>query len=385
MTYKDGEIHKRKWLKTDHLAITESLRSILEESGMPVREQSRLAYIQDAVLTSDDEDPWAEIPSLHLQKICRDGYKRRVDALCEMNQLAVNPPYSTGTDYIKPFARSYRVPRTALNRGICTFTVERSRLRPPIPDNNPTDEASRYALKCLSELKVSKDCDFYWPDGVVHRSLVKDHCMHIFFHDFALGYGKKSNRLFHRVVMMPSEGRRNLKHWWMPLVEYDVKTCHPFFLLSLFDDSEERKRYHELITQGDIYTIVGDAMGVPKRDAVKKEFMQVMNSGRKDEDWFKKKNVLIYFHQNFPLFTKSVLSQRTDLAIYMQNLEAKMLVQQLGLFCKQNDLFWIPMHDGWISIPSDGEKIKDRAKKIISGTIGFEPEITGDQINPRTI
>jgi hypothetical protein len=156
-------------------------------------------------------------------------------------------------------------------------------------------------------------------------------------------------------------------------------------LLPLFDDAEECKRYHDLLIHGDIYTIAGKAMGVTNREKLKEDFMRVMNAGRKDEEWLSKKQVFNFFLQQFPRFTKSVLSQRTDSAIYLQNLEAEMLVQQLGKFCRDNNLFWIPMHDGWFSIPGDGEQIKHHAAKIISDKIGFEPVFTDHLIKPELI
>lgn len=126
-------------------------------------------------------------------------------------------------------------------------------------------------------------------------------------------------------------------------------------------------------------------MGVTNREKLKEDFMRVMNAGRKDEEWLSKKQVFNFFLQQFPRFTKSVLSQRTDSAIYLQNLEAEMPVQQLGKFCRDNNLFWIPMHDGWFSIPGDGEQIKHHAAKIISDKIGFEPVFTDHLIKPELI
>ena len=256
----------------------------------------------------------------------------------------------------------------------------RQRLRAPVPHNHATDDASRYALECLSRLSVATDADFWLPEEPIHRWLIKDHCEHIIFKDFSLGYGRNCKRLFHRVIMMPNEGRRNLRHPFLPLVEYDLKTCHPYLLLTLFDDAGERKKYQELIA-ADIYMEIGKAIGVPERERVKKAFLRVVNTEDKDLGWYKQEHVLKFFEERFPVFTESVLSVPTKFALAMQNLEAELMVQRLGAYCRAEGLFWVPQHDGWISTESDGEIIKVYAHKIVFGAVGFPPKFTWHLLN----
>ncbi|MGC3960483.1 MAG: hypothetical protein QM813_21905 [Verrucomicrobiota bacterium] len=270
---------------------------------------------------------------------------------------------------------SYRVPLAAMRDGVCSVNFGRERFYAPTPENNPTDDASRYALKCLSDLNVVKDGKFWLPEEPTRRSRIKDHCEHIAYKDFGLTYGNKSKRLFHRVVMMPSEGRRNLKHWCMPLVEYDVKSCHPLLLVTLFERTAERRRYQDLLV-GDIYTTIGEAVGVTDRERIKIDFLRVVNAGNKSSTWLQQQCVYAFFREHFPHFTKSVLSTRTDLAIFLQNFEAEMMVQRLGKYCRTENLFWIPQHDGWISTVSDDEKIRRHAETLISQSIGFSPTLT---------
>lgn len=179
---------------------------------------------------------------------------------------------------------------------------------------------------------------------------------------------------------MPSEGRRNLRHYCQPLIEYDIKACHPFLLVTLIDDAGERKRYAELLA-ADIYTEIGKAMGIPERERVKSAFLRVVNTERKDREWYQREPVLQFFQERFPRFTRSVLSVRTDLAITLQNFEAELMVQRLGTYCRTEGLFWIPQHDGWLSIVSDGEAIRDYAHKIVSGAVGFPPIFTSHPLN----
>ncbi|HRT06894.1 MAG TPA: hypothetical protein P5038_00485 [Candidatus Paceibacterota bacterium] len=374
MTYEDRFVRERAWLKTDHFAVTKSLRAKLEASGLPAREQSRSAYIQNKVLVTAKERQWAQISSRYWSDKCDSGYTRYRDQLCDWGQLRFNRKYLATHD-ANGYPMSYLVPSAAMRDGICNVNFGRERFHAPTPDNTPTDDASRYALKCLWDLKVVKDTEFWLPTEPTRRSRVKDHCEHIAYKDFGLTYGNKSKRLFHRVVMMPAEGRRNLKHDFLPLVEYDVKSCHPLLLVTLFEHDGERRRYQDLLA-GDIYTAIGDAMGTTDREQVKTDFLRVVNAGRKSPKWLRGEYVFQFFQERFPHFAKSVLSNRTDLAIYLQNFEAGLMVQRLGEYCRTENLFWIPQHDGWISTVGDDEKIRRHADTMISQSVGFSPTLT---------
>ncbi|MDR3409514.1 MAG: hypothetical protein P4L87_00965 [Formivibrio sp.] len=380
MTLSERFVQERGWLRTDHFAVTKSLRSILEASALPVQEQTRLAYIQNKVVIAADEGKWASVPRRYWADKCGGQYKRYVETLSDWGQLEVDPSYRSTGNIKTSYPKSYRVPRSALGDGVCNVSLGRKRFRAPLPDNNPKDDVSRYALKCLSDLTVVKDGDFWLPEDPIHRARVKSHCEHIAFKDFGLTYGTNCKRLFHRVVMTPAEGRRNLKHYCLPLVEYDVKSCHPLLLVTFFDYDGERRRYQDLIAT-DIYTEIGNAMGVTDRDLVKTDFLRVVNAGWKGPEWLGQQYVFQFFQERFPHFTQSVLSTRTDLALTLQNFEAGLMVQGLGTYCRGAGLFWIPQHDGWISTVSDGEIICGYARKIISGAIDFPPVFTSHPLN----
>jgi hypothetical protein len=180
--------------------------------------------------------------------------------------------------------------------------------------------------------------------------------------------------------MMPSEGRPNLKHPYMPLVEYDLKTCHPYLVSTLFDDASERLNYQDLISR-DIYATIRDAKGIDKRDTVKTDFMRVFYRKDRDRDWLEGQYIFRYFAEHFPCFTKSVLCRRSDLALSLQNFEADLMVQRLGAYCRREGLYWFPQHDGWISTVSDGEIIRGYADKIVCGAVGFPPKFTWHPLN----
>ena len=178
---------------------------------------------------------------------------------------------------------------------------------------------------------------------------------------------------------MPKEGRINLTCGY-PLAEYDVSTCHPRSMLKLFTNASERTKYAEMLS-GDIYTIIGLEMGKEVRKLVKDDFQRVVNISHKKPDWMANQYVFQFYYEHFPVFALEVLFSRKDLAQCLQNLEAQLMVQKLGGCCKNNGLFWVPMHDGFIARIDQGNIIKERASKIIQDEVGFIPRITMAPLN----
>ena len=177
---------------------------------------------------------------------------------------------------------------------------------------------------------------------------------------------------------MPREGRCNLTYH-CPLAEYDVRTCHPFLMLSLFTVPAERSLYAEML-KGDIYRRIKDEMGIDDREQVKDDFQRVVNFGHKTPDWMAKQYVFQFYHAHFPHFAEQVLFARNDLARHLQNYEAALMVQKLGRYCLEKSLFWIPMHDGYISSLHTGQAIAAQASNIIEEAVGLVPQITCKEI-----
>jgi hypothetical protein len=243
---------------------------------------------------------------------------------------------------------------------------------------------SEYALKCLSELRVAKVLVYPPPENPsknadLRRARIRQHCEHIAGGDFSLSYGRKVKRLFHRVLAMPKEGRCNLTHW-CPLVEYDVRTCHPFLMLKFFTNPTERTNYAEMLS-GDIYTTIQREMKFADRQTVKNDVQRVVNISHKRAGWMSKQYVFQFYHQHFPVFADQFLLQREDLAACLQGFEAELMVQKLGGFCREENLFWVPMHDGFIARLDQGDVIKGRASQIIQEAVGLTPRIEATPMN----
>ena len=89
-----------------------------------------------------------------------------------------------------------------------------------------------------------------------------------------------------------------------------------------------------------------------------------------------RKWVYRFFRQEFPIFTREVLDVRSDLAINCQNLEADLLVEELGEFCAGRGLFWIPCHDGWMTTADHEVEIAEKVREIIWNKVGYSVAVS---------
>ena len=166
------------------------------------------------------------------------------------------------------------------------------------------------------------------------------------------------------------EGRRNLVYV-EPLVDFDVRTCVPVLLLTLFTDSDEQRRYRAMLDT-DIYTEIAKETGIQmERKPLKKEFAKVVNAKNRNQSWLRQHFILLFFKKHFPKFTREVFVRRSDLARHFQGLESSIMIQSLGNWCRQVGAYWIPQHDGFLAPLEHGVEIEKRAVQIFEEKIGY--------------
>jgi hypothetical protein len=120
------------------------------------------------------------------------------------------------------------------------------------------------------------------------------------------------------------------------------------------------------------------------RDDVKEDFMEALNTSNRAAASLQRKWVYRFFRQEFPIFTREVLDVRSDLAIYCQNLEADLLVEELGRFCCERGLFWVPCHDGWMTIADHEIEISEKVREIIRNKVGYSVAVSKVDLSTRT-
>lgn len=378
MTKRENEVRKRPWLKMRVFCITASLqRKMAVDETLTEKEREWLSYIQNKVLIEGrKDDKWANIGATYFLDKIGGGYRRWVDRLVEWGELEVNESYKAAAG--SGFTKSYQVPLAAKSTGTTTITFLRKKIQPPRPKPPITTGgvAFDWADKNLRRLTVAESL-LVGPNAIT-SAMVHESCWRIFYGDFNLRRGAVCRRLYHAVIEMAKEGRANLKliDSSDTLYEYDVKSCHPVLLLDLFTDPTERLRYSELLDV-DIYDGVAAVMKKElSRDEVKEDFMAAINPENRKPSSLGRKWVYRFFRQEFPIFTEQVLNVRTDLAVELQSLEADLMVDELGRFCSENDLFWIPCHDGWMSTLSTEQKIVGKVRDIFQSRCGYSVAVS---------
>ena len=266
----------------------------------------------------------------------------------------------------------------ARDSGITNLSIPKQRVRQMEDTSRAVDPVSQHALTSLRSLGLRGDLIFPPPEDpdkhpALRKALIINHCEHMLLGDYALHYGGTVKRLFHRVLAMPREGRHNLI-CDSPLVEYDVKSCHPFLLLKFFSDKKEQEKYHEMLQQ-DIYKMIANEMGLADRQSAKEDLQKVVNSRYKEASLMASQPVFEFFHSHLPKFAEEILFLRRDLAPTLQSFEAKLMVKELGQECLRRGMLWVPMHDGFICEEHQGEEIESMAMAIFEKHIGFVPRL----------
>jgi hypothetical protein len=151
-------------------------------------------------------------------------------------------------------------------------------------------------------------------------------------------------------------------------------------MLKFFTDPTERGEYAKMLS-GDIYTQIGKEIQIDDRDQIKTDFQRVCNTKFKSADRMAKQPIFQFYYNHFPKFSVEVIFKRKDLAACLQNLEASLLVQKLGTICREQNLFWIPMHDGFIARIDQGGVIAGQKSKIIQDSVGISPQIECNPFN----
>ena len=383
MTKREKAIKDRFWLKVRRFAITNSLYHILESrlNLLPI-EREFCCYIQSKVLRETHDDParFVNIGARYWQSKCGGTYSRWIALLVTSGELIVNDRYLKGQKNRSGFTKSYRIPSTALASGLRTIDFKgkvKSLKDRTILSNS--DGIIAYVHECASRLTVP--IDLLPVQCSIRDASAHDYSRRIFFGDFNIRYGPNGGRLYHSIIEMPCESRSNLvfKDSKSPLIEYDIKSCHPVLLLPLISCPLEKERYCVLLDH-DIYSTIRSSMNATyDRDGLKTQFLIYVNRG--DRSSTSRNPIHRFFSTHFPIFTNEILNARNDLAVYLQREESQIMVQDLGTYCRENKLFWIPCHDGWMGIEDGQAQIIRKVSELFFERTGYHVQITNKTLS----
>lgn len=183
-------------------------------------------------------------------------------------------------------------------------------------------------------------------------------------------------RLFHTAICGPKEARSFIR--WKdnpnnPVIDHDIKTCHPILFLKYINDLEKNSYikllnddiYNHLLTFHKSQSIDVRLFENKKyigscpfykltRDHMKVEMLRFLNGGTKDgvNQFFK-----YYFPITYQSLNKNIFK---DMAGILQKIESDIMINKLIPFCiKHNIKNIIPMHDGYISDGSYDQDINN--------------------------
>jgi hypothetical protein len=186
--------------------------------------------------------------------------------------------------------------------------------------------------------------------------------------------GTRTRRLFSTVTAIPKLVRQCLMTKNREtLVEGDLKSCFPLLLLSLYAKhkkySSEIKLYKKALRE-DFYKAISDQ----PNEIAKKDFQRFLarslhyKSVRRLDQKFKES--FPYLYRKIASFEKK---QGISLNLYLQNLEASIMIDTVGRKCVENEIFFIPIHDGFLT--TDFVKVQFLLNREIYKRFKFRPTI----------
>jgi hypothetical protein len=371
------------WLKSHTFVITSTLNEYLKSHSIPEQEAEYLCYIQNKVIVGSDRAETDERGYLRVaRRVWRDKcgmhYTRWIDLLIHIGELETDnsyhflPPDASPEERENfiPKCKGFKVPFDKVGQGLVRIDFKKKQVNPLKSqtiekDVLTTDPHIYHIWACLAEVRIVSEPTF--PNDPLRYTMVKQYLEKTHYKAFGL-HRAKVGRVFHSIIEMPKEGRVNLKHSsGESFVDVDIKTCHPHLLLPLFTDPKEREAfYHDL--QTDVYKRINPE---DDRDKVKRRVCQYLMAKNRNAEWLMNTDVHAYFTRNYPIFYKEKLSQDNGLAWHLQGAESQIVTRDLVAYCKANQYFIIPMHDGCLTLERYKWAIMNELKRLLREHTGY--------------
>lgn len=210
--------------------------------------------------------------------------------------------------------------------------------------------------------------------------------------------GPKSGRIYHSIICAPRILRNYLKYRDKPykwIIDHDIKTAFPTFLLKFITNPEERKNYISYL-EGDIYLSIieyfkkfyysinsnisiGYICVDDERYDCKVEFQRFING-------FQENLVYHFFKDKFPNLFEFIKNNNEKMAEWLQKMESSVIIDILVPYCIKNNIQnYYNMHDGYHSDGSHDEELNkliiDEFEKILNYRVTIKTTVLGDSDN----
>lgn len=379
---------RNKTLKNNFVEYVTQLFSILIESEFDEHE------VVEMDLTG------TEVYSINLKSISRN-YSEFNEVLFNEGLLGLIRPHDTN----KGRCREYEFPREILRKGVDKEFLspeDKSRLVESIKINDGPDTTElcpgpvlRYYLDTLKRTTIDqKEFDKLeielgrfrklYPMVIRHRQGKCD-----------LKLGKKEGRLYSVYLYSPKEFRRLIRlDGKCPLVEGDVGGSHFHFLLSEMTDPKEREMMMKDLLSPDPYLSMCGVTDKKLRPELKQSSHQFKYGNRKLNPKVFRDSTnpvslvyrlgLFYRHlkKKYPVFCDSMSRKkfthkkhRSDFACEIMRRESEVMVQKVGERCLKEKLVYLPIHDGFLTLPDQYDRVCEIITETFQSEVGSVPRI----------
>lgn len=363
-------------------------------------------FDEDGVLMPERQG--MELYSVDLKKICRNyiDFNRELGRHGFLDRLALHENRTKKKRCIR-----YGVPGQILAKGVRKIYLPKREKRELIktirvsskPDDTAQklDEVMQYYCRQIKRTKIpAKDFANLDIELAAFRKLYPRVVRH-WRKKIDLKLGEKEGRLYSVYLNAPRAFRRilrwNGKH---PMVEGDIAASHFHFLLAEMQDEHEREQMKQDLQTPDPYlTMCGNPNGVKRQD-LKSSSHQFKYGARlkkyprmHDAEWKEArrlKRTMIYreglFFRNiskrYPKFADTMAemrilgkNQKSKFACKIMRRESDVMVQMVGRKCMREKLVYLPIHDGFLTLPRHYDRVCEIVTESFLATTGSKPFI----------
>ena len=385
-----------KYVYQKKFVITSNLLTLIQPMDEETKKNYCFAVSLIIVLSKKNPNYFVEINKKVFHNFIGDDYHEYLNQLEKWGIIEINNNYSNFES--NEFCKSFRI---IDNSNKVTISFNKKKIKPLLDKSVITDARSEFIFRSLNRIGVLND--LIPTDDLIDEVESEQWSEKIFFGKFDLHYSNKVKRLFHSIILMPSNCRKNLvlkEATAVQLFEYDIKSALPVILLTLTSDENERSKL-KLLLDGDIYYTIynNSGLGYQPRKKIKIQFMEFVFGSI--QNYF-----FDYFKLNYPILSNNIIAIGKEMASYYQSKEASIITINIpdklleksyynkisneknkinsnpSIICvgtsgmSNNETLFIPQHDGWLGLEQDEEEIAKMVKKAFFDLTGYNVIIT---------
>lgn len=155
-----------------------------------------------------------------------------------------------------------------------------------------------------------------------------------------------------------------------PLFNCDIKSCQPLLLYTFYPKkTEEAVKYKELVESGLFYKTIIDYLKIEYNEETKTIYKDLVWKWAFDKKvYYSHECIDSFFIANFPELRQILIKAKERISIterkphskvpiHLQKMESSVMVEELVIFCKTNNINYLTIHDSVLCRKSDTEKI----------------------------